>query len=162
EAYAVAGDLPRCRQFRAELEAHESEQLVGGHVPISYEGPLQRLLGMLDSVLGDHARAEQRLRAALTQMEAHGLRTWVAQVRYDLARALLRAGQAAEARELFGQSAELAERIGMPGLSQRARRSSQAAPPEQGAPADPAAPAPPAAAVPATALRMTREGDVWL
>jgi hypothetical protein len=166
EACALAGDLPRCRQIRAELEPHESEQLVGGHVPLSYEGPLRRLLGMLDSVLGDHARAEQRLRAALAQMEEHGLRAWVAQVRYDLARALLRAGQAAEARALFGQTAELAERLGMPGLAERARH--QAAQPEAAQPADPAAP-PSAAArtaalapVPAAALRMLREGDVWL
>jgi len=164
EAYALVGDLPKCRLLRSELEAHESQQLVGGHVPISYDGPLRRLLGILDSALGDHASAEQRLRAALAEMEEHGLRAWVAQLRYDLARALARAGREAEARALFVQAAELAGLLGMPGLCQRAGRRSAAERPERALPAPTPAPlgtllgAPPRAA----ALRMTRDGDVWL
>ncbi|MEO8179053.1 MAG: AAA family ATPase [Deltaproteobacteria bacterium] len=154
EACTLVGDLPKCRQLRGLLAPYATQQLVGGHVPITYEGPTSRLLGLLDSALGDHAAAELELQSALAQMEAHGLRAWVAQLRYDLGRALSAAGRAAEAQVWFAEAAELAEQIGMPGLVERAQRRSQSAPERAAERAAPAAYAAP--------LRMTREGDVWL
>jgi tetratricopeptide (TPR) repeat protein len=161
EPCVLVSDLPKCRQLRGRLEPYAVEQVVGGHVPSTYEGPVRRLLGLLDSALGDHAAAELALRAALAQMEAHGLRAWVAQLHYDLGRALAAAGRAAQARACFAEAAELAEQLGMPGLAERAQRRTPEAPERDPAAAVPAR-STPAPATFAAPLRMTREGDIWL
>ncbi|HEU4581442.1 MAG TPA: AAA family ATPase [Polyangiaceae bacterium] len=166
EPCVLAGDLVRCRMLRAALERRAAPQFVGGHVPITYEGPVARLLGLLDSALGEAAAAEQKLRAALAQMEQHGLAAWVAQLRYDLAGVLARAGRHAEARALFAETAQRAERLGMRGLHARAQLRSLDPGAAAGAPSARASSAhaallssPPAPRAP---LRMSREGDVWL
>jgi tetratricopeptide (TPR) repeat protein len=157
EPCVLTGDLPRCRRLRAELERRAAPQLVGGHVPITYEGPLERLLGLLAAALGEPAVAEQKLRAALAQMEQHGLEAWVAQLRYDLGTVLGRVGRHADARALFAQAAQHAERLGMRALHARAHRRSLDGPAVAAAASlsaqTPGAPAP---------LSLRREGDVWL
>lgn len=163
EPCVLVQDLDKCRFLRDRLLAFPSPHLVSGHVPITYDGPVCRLLGLLDSALGDPVAAERQLRAALAEMERQGLQAWVAQLRYDLAQALTRAGGTAAAREQYARSAELAEQLGMVLLAQRARAQSaaqvsSAVPSTAGVPST--APATPLAPI-SHRLLLTREGDVW-
>jgi tetratricopeptide (TPR) repeat protein len=114
----------RCRELVAELPGTD---LLGGHVSVSYEGPIERMLGLLDAALGELGPAERKLRASLALLEQRGFSTWVAQVRYELGNVLAAAGRSAEARELWLLAAQLAEQCEMPGLVQRASARAAAA-----------------------------------
>jgi hypothetical protein len=120
---------------------------------MTYEGPVVRVLGILDSAIGNHAQAERELREALAIVTAGGLRVFIAQCTYDLGNVISRAGHAADAVTHFAAAAGLAEEIGMPGLALRARAK---APP----PTTPAIAVPPLSASPRS-FAMNCEGDVW-
>jgi tetratricopeptide (TPR) repeat protein len=121
EAAAVVKDLEICRVSHAFLLPHSGLDALGGHVSVSYEGPVDRLLGLLEEVLRDHAGAEQKLRAALSLAERREFRTWMAQGHYDLGCFLSRRGNAAEAREHWQAAEQIAEACEMTGLEARAR-----------------------------------------
>lgn len=122
EACALVGDLTACRQLRGKLEPRASMHVVGGVVQLTYDGPVLRVLALLDSALGDHEAARRRMLEALATVTRFGFRTWVAQIHYDLGKILRQAGSAKDAAPHFATAAELAEEIGMPGLVTRARR----------------------------------------
>lgn len=154
EGAAFVGDVELCRGCHALLLPLAGSDALGGHVSLSYEGPVDRLLGLLESALGQHEIAEPKLRATLALAERRGFSSWVAQGRYDLANALLRAGRAAEARPLWQASAELAESCQMVGLVTRAsaRLSGAGVAPVSQRAATPAASA---------HLVMVREGELY-
>lgn len=95
---------------------------LGGHVSVSYEGPIDRLLGLLEGVLGQHDTAEQKLRAALALAERRGFEAWVAQGHFDLGNWLSSTGAARlpEAHAAWKMAAARAEACGMVGLAARA------------------------------------------
>jgi hypothetical protein len=158
EAHAFAGNLDDCRRLRAVFEPVAGRHLSGGHVGMTYEGPIARVIGLLDSALGHHASAEARLREALAVAEDHGLRPWTAQCAYDLGLALARGPRAAAAADHFARAAALAEEIGMPGLAERAHARLRG---------DPRVPAKAPASIPSQApaearsFAVTCEGDMW-
>ncbi len=120
ETAAFVGDREICAACHALLTPLSGTDALGGHVSVSYDGPVDRLLGLLESALGQHAAAEPRLRATLALAEQRGFDAWVAQGRYDLAVFLTSTGRTTEARELFQSALELAEQCQMVGLVTRA------------------------------------------
>jgi hypothetical protein len=154
ETAAFVGQPEICAGCHALLLPLSGQDALGGHVSVSYDGPVDRLLGLLESALGRHANAEPKLRAALALAESRGFSSWVAQGRYDLGIALARAGRVAEARPLWQASAELAEKCQMTGLVTRAgvRASGGVAPPVSQRAAASGAPA---------RLVMVREGELY-
>jgi len=120
EVAAFVGEREICEECYERLLSRAGQEALGGHVSVSYEGPIDRLLGLLESALGRHAAAEQKLRATLALAERRGFDAWVAQGRYDLASALTLAGQPTEARALWQGAAEMAEKCEMVGLVSRA------------------------------------------
>src|SRR5262249_54767735 len=140
EAYAVAGTDDDRRRLRARLASAGHTQVAGGQVSFSYEGPVARLLGLLDASLGDLALAERELREAHEAAVARKHAPLVAQTAYDLARVVRRAGREDEARALVDECSRIARELGMTGLAGRA--DARAAEGER-------------------ALELVREGDVW-
>src|SRR5258708_22024606 len=148
---ARVGTEAACRRMRARLVAGDERHIVGGHIAFSYEGPIDRVVALLDARLGDVASAERLLRAALAEMTTCGFAAWVAQIEYDLGCVLARAGRTVEAEGLLDSAARGASEIGMPGLASRAAACRPRRPH-----AEPARPAPQS-----TSFEMEREGDVW-
>lgn len=140
EAYALAGtddERRRSRDFIAQLPTRE---LSGGHSSFTYEGPVVRLLGLLDAALGDLAGAEAHLREARRLALQRRQAPWVAQTAHELARVLARARKDDEARALVDECRQIARELGMMDLV--------------GAAGEPTRDA-------SVALRMQREGDLW-
>jgi tetratricopeptide (TPR) repeat protein len=121
EVAAFVKEPEICAACRALLLPLAGTDALGGHVSLSYEGPVDRLLGLLESALGEHASAERKLRAALALAERRGFDAWMAQGHYDVGNLLLATGRAAEGRACLQAAAELAEGRQMVGLATRAR-----------------------------------------
>ena len=157
QAHAFVGNVEACRRARDVLERGDTPHLVGGHVPVTYEGPRERVLALLDSAIGDHAAAESRLRSALATVSAAGFLPWIAQIEDDLGRALERAGKLAAAAECFERAAARASEVPMPGLVERAsaRRARLVL-----AGHAPESVRPPASRAPAR-FALTRQGELW-
>jgi len=155
EAAAFAGEREVSARCHALLLPRSGQEALGGHVSVTYDGPVDRLLGLLEAALGDHAIAETRLRSVLALAERRNFQPWIAQGRYDLAKLLARLGRGSEARSLFQSAAMLAETCEMKGLVVRASARLSGAPLG-------AAVAEPHSARHAPALRMKREGDLYL
>ncbi|HXK17564.1 MAG TPA: hypothetical protein VNG33_07170, partial [Polyangiaceae bacterium] len=153
EVAAFVGEREIAEQLHARLLPLAGRDGLGGHVSVSYEGPIDRLRGLLESALGQHAAAEQKLRATLALAERRGFDAWVAQGRADLAFAFERAGRRPEARPLWQACAEMAEKCEMVGLVSLAASRLVDAP---SAPVS-ARPAPRKAAT----LVMLREGELY-
>jgi len=99
----------------------ELEPLTGGNLVIgqlvAWYGAADRHLGMLAATLGDWERAKRHFEAALDLNRQMGAQTWLAHTAHEYARMLLASGaDRARAEALLGESAALAERIGMPAL----------------------------------------------
>jgi hypothetical protein len=116
EAAAFAGTDALRRAVRARIEQFPGLEVPTGHVPVTYEGSVARLLALLDESLGDVERAEVRFREALARARRHDLLPWVARTAAELGRLLERRGAGEEARTLLAEGAALAERLGMPTL----------------------------------------------
>jgi tetratricopeptide (TPR) repeat protein len=127
---------------------------------MTYEGPVLRVLALLDESLGDHASAERALRQALGGAAERGYRAWVAQLDYDLGRVLSAMQRKEEARAAFARAATLAAELGMTGLVARARvRAAEVHPASTSVPrtiakiqSGPASP---------PSFDLLRDGDVW-
>jgi len=155
EIAAFVRDPEICAACHELLLPLAGTEALGGHVSVSYEGPIDRLLGLLEGALGQHDSAEQKLRAALALAEQRGFDAWVAQGQLDLGNLLARIGgsRLPEARAAWQAAAHMAEKCAMVGLV--ARASARLA--DAGTP--PAAVHLPAAA-PATFV-MVREGELY-
>lgn len=150
EVAAYVEERALCEHSRRVLLPFAGQEALGGQVSVSYEGPMDRLLGLLESALGELASAESRLRSALLASEKRGFAAWVAHCRYDLGSVVAKAGRADEASRLWQDAAQLAERCEMPGLVKRVRSKS----------AGSVSPGRMMSAAPAT-LVMVREGELY-
>lgn len=120
EAAAFVGAAGECERLRSVLRAQVSTQITGGHVQMTYEGPLSRPLGLIESALGHFTAAERLLREALATVSEQGFAPWIAQLHYDLGTSFERAGRRADACASFRRARELAGALPMPGLVERA------------------------------------------
>ena len=103
-----------------ELEPLEGGNVMIGHLVACY-GAADRYLGMLAATLGERERARTHFERALELNRAMGATTWLAHTAYEYGRFLLASGRAEEgrSRELLGQAAALAERVGLHALIDR-------------------------------------------
>lgn len=127
---------------------------------LACKGATERLLGLLDGVLGDVASSVTRLERALEQHLRMGARAFAARTRRELASALLSRGGAGDderAAALLDAATAEGRRLGMPGLLAEiaAIRSAETAAP----PGRPVAARPPRPASGANVFR--REGEFW-
>ena len=160
EAVALAGTPAERREMYDSLLPLADRHMVSGHVPISYEGPVLRAIGLLDSSMGQHEMAIERLGKVVQDCRGHGHQLWVAQGSYDLGRALAAAGRDDAAAKVFTDVVALGEALKMPGLAKRARARLAALAPNGAV----AAPAPPAAAAQVAtdkSFALLREGEIW-
>lgn len=155
EAYSLVDAREECERLLELFRDQPYTQLSGGHVQMTYEGPLARARGLLEAALGRYDAAEQRLEDALTVVSEQGFRPWVAQLNYDLGTVLQRAGRGGRARDAFLRARELAVELPMPGLVGRASKRLV----QLGA-SDATAPAPSGPTVRAT-LQLRHEGETW-
>ena len=120
EACAALGDEAAAAQLYPELEPFTGGNVMIGHLVACY-GAADRYLGMLAATLGDAERAEHHFECAMALNRRMGAATWLAHTAYEYARMLLahRPGERDRAAALLGESAALAERIGMPALLAR-------------------------------------------
>jgi hypothetical protein len=119
-------------------------------VSVSYVAPIERCLALFDASLGDLPSALARLERAHAVAEARNQRSVVAQLDYDRARLLARAGRAEEARRFAESCAATAAEIGIDRLAERARSLvAVATAPE------------PAAPLARGSIALAKEGDVW-
>jgi tetratricopeptide (TPR) repeat protein len=146
EAVALCGSQAQREALHALMLPMADRHQVAGHVEMHYEGPIQRALAMLELGLGRAESAVARLTAVLPRARARGYRLWVAQMSYDVGRALAAAGRPAEASAAFREALAEAEALAMPGLVARTRARLQVPVP---------------APILPEALTMVREGDVW-
>jgi hypothetical protein len=120
EAYALAGSDADRRTARDALRTIPRKDMSGEVMSFVYEGPLARILGLLDAALGDFGAAEHALREAHALATARRHRPWVAQTAYELAKVVGRLGREADARALMSESRRIARELGMPGLERSA------------------------------------------
>lgn len=151
EGYAVVGTAEQCRVLHAKAVAHREREIYFGHVAMSYEGPVARVLGLLELRFGDHGAAEQSLRAALDRCRAGARPPWIARIALELAELLRDRGRADEAAVLAAEAGTIANHLGMAGLARRAAHIDTRV-----VPADPQ----PISTTPA-AVSMRQVGDAW-
>ncbi|MFO0602277.1 MAG: AAA family ATPase [Polyangiales bacterium] len=149
EPVARAGTPEARRRALALLEAEPRPELVGGHVPVSYDGPSARARGLLRASLGDAADGERLLREALAAVSARGLLPWRARLLADLAALLDAAGRRGEAAPWAAEARSLAGELGMDGLLRELPTATAAAGATEEAPRG------------GDALRLERDGDGW-
>jgi hypothetical protein len=145
EAYALVGSDEERRRIR-ELLLRDRRQDVAEGLAASYEGPVGRLVGLLDASLGDLTTAEVRLREAHALALRRRHTPWVAQIGWELAKVLRQAGREPEARRLADEAVSIARELGMTGLVRNAGGEASAAEP---------------LAHPPLVVTMKREGASW-
>jgi hypothetical protein len=138
EVCALLGDEADCRRDRDALLALDAAETHGGVVTYCYEGPVGRVIGLLDAAVGDLASADRRLVLARTHALERGHAPWVAQLDFELAEVALRANRRSDARTYLDEAGRIARELGMTGL---------AGEPAPGPRAD--------------VLVLAREGEVW-
>lgn len=146
---AFAGDVRLVRLVRDRLAPLVRREITSGHVGITYHGPSDRLLALLDARLGLATDAERRLAEHQRRADEHGQPTWVAQLAWDRCWVLDQAGDVGGAAARRADAARLAAAAGLDWLV--ARTTSVDAPAPLAAPAPTARPR----------FGLAREGDTW-
>jgi hypothetical protein len=153
EAFALAGSKEEREEWLAKLRPLESLQVTSGPIPQTYEGPMRRVLGLLEASLGRFAQANGFLESARQLCRAHRLAPWVARLSLERARVQMASGGVESARALFEEAARTAAELGMRGIEGKAlaalgesRPVASSSVPRPGAPEQ---------------VRLAREGEVW-
>ncbi len=120
EVYARVGTDDDRRRIRGLVSPSPVREICGRHMSFMYEGPVVRVLGLLDAALGDLGAAEAQLREAHSLAVARRHTPWVAQTAYELGAVLRRAGKDAQARTWTTEAARIARDLGMTGLEKSA------------------------------------------
>jgi hypothetical protein len=161
EAVAFAGRADQAERLHAIVAPWAGDDVMLGMLQLSWEGPVTRLLALLEVRLGRWQDADAHFAAALARLAA--LQAWplLARTRYEFARARLQQDpQGAGAVALMRQALGEAEALGLPGLARLAQarltalvvnRSGAIAPPVPDL----------AAAAPVLPFALVNEGEVW-
>jgi DNA-binding CsgD family transcriptional regulator len=130
EASALLGDSTLAPELYAAFGAVEDRMMGIGHVVVCC-GATDRYRGVLAALLGDVEAADRHLSAAIEAERAQRMAPWIAQTAYEHAR-VLAAARPGDPRIplLVGEAVEIADAIGMPVLSARARGLATAPAPE--------------------------------
>jgi len=118
DAAAMTGHRQIAGHLRGLLEAYADRWVVIDR-GLACKGSTERLIGLLDGVLGDTGSSVERLDRALAQHVHLGARAFAARNRRELASALLArggSGDAGRAASLLDDAETEASRLGMPGL----------------------------------------------
>jgi hypothetical protein len=156
EAIALAGTAEEREATLARLAPHAAREVHTAPVPQTYEGPLSRVIGLLEASLGRLDEADVRLESARARCRANRFRLWVARLSLERGRVVAALGRAGEARALFEEAIAVASDVGMKRVADLARTALGV---HVALPA--ATSAPPPAASPSSPLRLVREGEVW-
>jgi tetratricopeptide (TPR) repeat protein len=122
EVAAMVGDADQCRAVHAVLEHLRDQWVVSSQVDFFFSGPIERVLGLLESAIGEHDQALASLHHARDLCARHGLRPWVARIDFELGVAQAVAGRNQAARGAFGTALAQAEALPLPLTAQRIRR----------------------------------------
>jgi DNA-binding CsgD family transcriptional regulator len=130
DACSAVGDAALAELVYPELEPLSGRLVMVGHLVACY-GAADRYLGSLTATLGEHERADRHFTAARQLERETGSLTWLAHSCHEHGRLLARRDPEA-ARDLLGEAAALASRLGMPTLLARIVRHGAEAPPARG------------------------------
>jgi ATP/maltotriose-dependent transcriptional regulator MalT len=118
DACTALADPVTAAMLYPQLEPYSGTNIMIGHL-VSCYGAADRYLGMLAAVLGEVGRAERHFERAMEMNREMGALTWLARTVFEYGRHLLRR-RPDRAQILLAEAAELARRIGMAGLLQKA------------------------------------------
>jgi hypothetical protein len=119
EPAALVGPDDLAARLHALLEPAAGRAVVMGLSAFSWEGPVDRLLALLEIRLGRWDQALAHFGSALSELERLDAGPYLARTRYELARALLQRGRAEDrsrAQELLVAARTGAESLGQQGL----------------------------------------------
>lgn len=119
EALALAGSAEQQRERLARIEPRRAEGFSMGHIVMTYEGPVSRILGLLRRSLGDLDGAIRDLGDAFETCRAHGLRPFAARIGLELGSTLIQAGRIEEGRGRIEAVRSDAEAMGLRKLAER-------------------------------------------
>ncbi len=126
---AALGEESLAALVYPELEPLAGASVMIGHL-VTFYGAADRYLGMLATTMGEWERAEQHFERAIELNQRMGAETWLAHTAYEYGRLLLKRprGDRSRAAELLDRAGELAGRIGMSALLNRAEALGSAPP----------------------------------
>lgn len=153
EAFALVGTDDDREDCLVRLRPLADLHVTTTPIPHTYEGPMSRVIGLLEASLGRLEAADAQLEAARVMCRTHGFVPWVARLSLERGRVLVASGRASEARALFEEAASVAADLGMRGIEAKARAAIGGAtrePPTRTATADDR-----------SIVELTREGEVW-
>jgi tetratricopeptide (TPR) repeat protein len=159
EAIALAGTNEEREAMVSKLVPLAGREYHTAPIPMTYEGPILRIMGLLEASLSRLDRATEHLRAARDRCRLLGLRPWTARITLELGRVLARAGRVDEARMSFQDAAHLAAELRMGHVEAGARAALQRGVAELSV--VPIRPLPRTQFVEKRGLMLEREGEVW-
>lgn len=157
EAVAWAGSDAMAERFVELLAPLADEYAMLGMTALQWEGPVPRLLALLEARLGRWAPAEAHFEEAAARARRLDTRPQLARIQYEHGRALLsrgRPGDLARGRALVEAARALADELGMSGLARLAGERLAAG-------AAPGVAPPPPAVVAVASLALVLEGEFW-
>lgn len=153
EAAARCGSAEECAHLHALLLPGDGRENHTGHIPYSYEGPIARVLALLEAAMGHTASALRRMSQVTERLRAQSQLPWLARSLVDQAEVLIRAGRASASEPLLNEAMELAGALSMRSLRARAEALLPAG--------TPSLPPPRPEPVPSSGLAVVREGELW-
>jgi hypothetical protein len=125
ESLALVGEQAAVRRVYEALLPAKDQHWTWGATMFIWEGPAQRVLGLLGARLGLRDACIEHFDGAIRSLEGLGAKPYLARTRYEYGRALLAHGDAMNsdrAYALFEEAHRAAESLGMAGLVQLAER----------------------------------------
>jgi hypothetical protein len=155
EAAALVGPDELAAKLHAMLAPAAHRNLVMGLTAFCWEGPIDRLVALLEARLGRWDEAIRRFESAVARLERLDAGPYLARTRYEMGRALLERGRPedrARARALIEAARATAEALGQPGLRALAERRLAGLAPTPTVAAPPSAPG----------FTISPEGESWV
>lgn len=116
EACALGGSDAQVELAEQAAQKYPYPHLVSGHVPITYEGPITRIRGLLSARKQEFARASKEFGEARAQCQNVGFRLWEARICVEHAGVLWRSGDKQSASLLAAEASALCHELECPDL----------------------------------------------